>query len=145
MHERWSHAPTCVSAVGLVRLIDAVRVAVTAEGVGPTAPFVALEGVAATVVVGRGDGVVRDTVPLIGLELHAVRAPAHSIEGRGREAEVTAEPVGHRVTPAGQHWGRGGPGGVIGDSFSDSQLSFHVHIDCRANETSFNTTNQKTC
>lgn len=65
--------------------------------------FITLKREVATVVVRRGgDRIVLDTVPLIGLKFHAIRTAAHSTEGRGRETEVAAEPVGHHIAAAGE-------------------------------------------
>lgn len=85
---------TCISAVGLISLIDTINNSITAEGVGPTAPFVTLKGVVTTVVVRWGNRIVLDAFPLIGLKFHAVRTATHSTVGGSRETEVAAEPVG---------------------------------------------------
>lgn len=91
---------TCVSAIGLVLMIETVVDAVAAFGVGFTAPFIAFKGVSSAIW-RRHKGVVLDAVPLIGLKLHAIWAAAHSTRCWDREAKVTAMSIGHSVAVAG--------------------------------------------
>lgn len=93
---------TCISAVGLITLIYAISNSITTVGVGPAASFITLKGVITTDVFRRGDRIVLDAVPLIGLKFHAVRTATHSTVGGSRETEVAAEPVGHHIAAAGE-------------------------------------------
>lgn len=84
---------TCVIAISLISVIQAVVDAVAVVGLGYTAPFIALEGVS------RAIGKWRDRVVLdagLVLELHAIGAATHSAV-RGGEAEVAAPSVWHPV------------------------------------------------
>lgn len=85
---------TCVSAVVLVSLVHAVKDPIAAERVGFAASFVTLKAKLTTVVVRRGNGVVLDAVPLIGLKFHAVRTATDAIEARSWETEVAATAIG---------------------------------------------------
>lgn len=93
---------TCVSTIGLIGLVHTINDAVAAVGVGSTASFVTLKSVSGTVCKWR-NRVILDTVPLVALKFHAVRAAAHSIGGWGREAEVAAVSVGCPVACAAEH------------------------------------------
>jgi hypothetical protein len=100
----YSSATTCVSAVGLIRLVHAVFNPVAAVRVGHAAAPVAGEGVVSTAGVYRGFRVVLHTVPLVLLELHAVGAATHAARGGRGEAEVAAAAIWHHVAPAVEHF-----------------------------------------
>lgn len=93
---------TCVSAIGLIGLVHTINDAVAAVGVGSTASFVTLKSVSGTVWKWR-NRVILDTVPLVVLKFHAVRAATHSVGGWGREAEMAAVSVGDLVARAAEH------------------------------------------
>lgn len=93
---------TCVSAVSFVGFIHAIKNPVTAVRVGPAAPFITFKGEVAAVVVRWRYRIILDAVSLIVLKLHSVRTSTNTGKGRCWEAEVTAETVGHHVTPAGE-------------------------------------------
>lgn len=95
-----------MSAVGLIRLIYTVNDSITAVRVGPAAPFITLKGIVTTVSIRWGNRIILDAVPLIGLKLHTIRTTAYPTEIGSWETEVAAEPIGHRVTAAGDSCGR---------------------------------------
>lgn len=119
---------TCVSAIGLIGLIHTIRDAVTAVGVGSTASFVTLKSVSGTVCK-WWNGVILDTVPLVVLKFHAVRAATHSVGGWSRETEVAAVSVGHPVARAAEHCERENKSQLasafvlLGDSMFDRTLT----------------------
>lgn len=98
-----SNTFTWISAVGLIGLIDAIKDAITAVGVGSTATFITLKGTVSTLA-WWGNSIIFHTVPLIGLKFHAEWTAAHSTEGGGRETEMAAVTVGQigRIAAAGE-------------------------------------------
>lgn len=101
----FSHTFTCISAVGLISLIYAISIPITAVGVGPTASFITLKGVVTTIVVRWGNRIVLDAIPLISLKFHAIWTPTHATEGGSWETEMAAAPVEYHIAPAGECYG----------------------------------------